>query len=330
MMAQSSDTPNPSSHVHQEFHSLKIMSINVDSLVSHPKRFDLATFISDNKLNPRYELHFNGFNLIRTDRGATSKGGGTAILNRENLKYEPIFSPSSSNNVILEYTIIKLQLTNKTLYLIAVYANNKDQILYTAELSTLFDKLHLNRDTHFYLLAGNLNSRHMLGGPEKQEKGYLPQALDRLRRSPIETKIKSSVPKYIPLNKTLNYVNNKIRKLHKYKSFAVTQLNRIPTHTTHNGAPRANREYLKYLINLFNISIKAEYSASSSRYWETQIASIDFRKHDNFFRKINCFCRAKPAPKIDDLHINVHEPQLINRCNINPDNLVIRENNYII
>ena len=70
--------------------NLKIAAVNVNSIVSKHKRFELLGFttklshdiilISETKLNDKHKLEFKLFNLIRTDRPVSSQGGKTAIL----------------------------------------------------------------------------------------------------------------------------------------------------------------------------------------------------------------------------------------------------------
>ena len=63
--------------------NLKIAAINVNSIVSNHKRFELLEFttkfshdiilISETKLNNKHKLGFEFFNLIRTDRSGSSQ-----------------------------------------------------------------------------------------------------------------------------------------------------------------------------------------------------------------------------------------------------------------
>ena len=69
---------------------LKITAINVNSLVSHAKRFEFLQFIeihnpdvvliSETKLSEIHKISFADYNIIRTDRRNKKGGGGTAVL----------------------------------------------------------------------------------------------------------------------------------------------------------------------------------------------------------------------------------------------------------
>lgn len=68
-----------------ESFNLKIISININSLISNAKRLALLDtlknkkpqicFLSETRLNARHKPSFEGFNIIRNDSGR-----GTAIL----------------------------------------------------------------------------------------------------------------------------------------------------------------------------------------------------------------------------------------------------------
>ena len=71
-------------------HKLKIISINVNSLIQNQRRDCLLNFtethkpdivlINETKLNPKYKIHFKDFTLVRNDRPNSKMRGGTAIL----------------------------------------------------------------------------------------------------------------------------------------------------------------------------------------------------------------------------------------------------------
>lgn len=125
---------------------VKLAAINVNSLISLNKRYDLLQFlnsnnvdialISETKLSSKYKIEFSDFNIIRNDRNNNNAGGGTAILIKRHIQFETISTPSSRNNQIVEYTIAKVKLkNNQYLFMISIHANNKDQSAYNAELS---------------------------------------------------------------------------------------------------------------------------------------------------------------------------------------------------
>ena len=85
--------------------NLKIASINVNSIVALNKRYDLFSFakthnfdillLCEIKLNFRHKIQFTDYNFIRTDRAHNTKGGGTAIISRNSIPYEIIYTPNS-------------------------------------------------------------------------------------------------------------------------------------------------------------------------------------------------------------------------------------------
>ena len=166
---------------------LKIFSINVNSLVSHSKRHELIKFLEshnpdivllcETKLNKRHKVQFSDYEIIRTDRPNSQKGGGTAILIKRdlNISWSQIYSPSSLRNEILEYTIIQLNLNNsKKLFIVSVYANNEYRNIFTNELNQLFSSLKLNNLDNYFIVAGDLNARQISWGDVNSNyKGFL-------------------------------------------------------------------------------------------------------------------------------------------------------------
>ena len=150
--------------------SLKIIAINTNSLISLSKRYKLLNFldtnkpdialISETKLNKRYKIQFENYDIIRADRLNSQKGGGTAIIINRHFPYQQIFSPSSSNNKIVEYTRIKIQNNNYNLFITSLYVNNLGKRIFIDEIKDLFHKLDLTRGKNYYVMAGDLNARH--------------------------------------------------------------------------------------------------------------------------------------------------------------------------
>lgn len=171
--------------------NLKIIQINVNSLISISRRYDLQQFLNmhnpdivllnETKLNPRHRLQFLNYNIIRKDRVHSKQGGGTAILVRDKLKYY-----SFSNNIIdsfefLEACIIKIpMISNKNMYIIsAYYPSGNNDSKFKTDMFKLFDSLNLQNIDNYYILAGDLNGRHPdWGNPSDNPKGnYLKQWL---------------------------------------------------------------------------------------------------------------------------------------------------------
>lgn len=107
---------------------IKIFSINVNSIIANQRRATLTKFlhetrpdivcINETKLNAKHFLSFKKFNIIRSDNTKKERAGGTAIIIRNNLKYEHIKIPDLENNKVLQTTILKLTLQyNKYLFM---------------------------------------------------------------------------------------------------------------------------------------------------------------------------------------------------------------------
>lgn len=173
MMARVSG-PTPSPHIAREpdrrVDSLKIASLNVNSLIKQQKRAALLDFviehdlnialIGETKLRGVHVLTFSDYELFRSDRPGSLNGGGTAVLIKNTLPYELVSAPSSANDKILEHTIVRIKFPDGNLFVIAIYANNDSGQHFVDELNTLIRKLNLHRKDNFYLIAGNFNARH--------------------------------------------------------------------------------------------------------------------------------------------------------------------------
>ena len=80
------------------YKNLKIIHINVNSIISISRRYELQTFLklhdpdivllNETKLNKLHKVYFNNYNMIRNDRKDAKQGGGTAILIKDIIKYE--------------------------------------------------------------------------------------------------------------------------------------------------------------------------------------------------------------------------------------------------
>ena len=154
-------------------HKLKIISINVNSLIQNQRRDGLLNFtethkpdivlINETKVNPKYKIHSKDFNLVRNDRANSKLGGGTEILIKKtvNMVFVELHIPHLKNASVLETSIIKLSLPHQVkLYIIAAYApgNNKKNV--RSEFQKVFASLELDNPKNFYILAGDLNAKH--------------------------------------------------------------------------------------------------------------------------------------------------------------------------
>jgi len=154
-----------------EDRALNIISINANSIVSHERRADLQNFakhhkpdlllINETKLNSRHNVQINGYKIVRTDRQNAIRGGGTAILIKNGLYYETVQISSIQNFQCIETTIISLNLrNNKKVYIISAYAAAGSNSTFYQEIQQLFVNLNLQDTDAYYIIAGDLNSKH--------------------------------------------------------------------------------------------------------------------------------------------------------------------------
>lgn len=108
---------------------LKVIQLNINSLVSKNKRTEFNLFLkkykpqivmlSETKLNKKHKLFFDGYKILRNDRN-TNKGGGTAIIHQNNIDCEYITTPNSITS--FECCLAKLKLkTGKNIILASIY-----------------------------------------------------------------------------------------------------------------------------------------------------------------------------------------------------------------
>lgn len=155
----------------KSLHKIKIISVNVNSIIKNQRRASLMNLIntqkpdilllSETKLNKKHILRFENYNIIRTDRNGTHIGGGTAIIIKKTLKYNEIKIPEIEKDNIVEQTIIKLNSgNNKILYIIAAYAKCGSQKEFIPDINRTFNYLKLDHLDTYYILAGDLNAKH--------------------------------------------------------------------------------------------------------------------------------------------------------------------------
>lgn len=121
---------------------LKIIHINVNSIIRLARRYELLNFLNKNKpdivllnetkLNKKHKLLFEEYDFVRRDRVGSNRGGGTAILVKKDIKFKTITNTHIEKFKYLEACIIKIITnSNNCLYIISVYypSGNNDQYL---------------------------------------------------------------------------------------------------------------------------------------------------------------------------------------------------------
>lgn len=125
--------------------NVKIIILNVNSLISHTKRFELQVFLqkhqtdflllSETMLNSIHKLAFKNYKILGNDRN-NSFGGGTAILLKE--KFYVLSVSSNLTRDSLEYTAGKINLSNnKKLVLVSVYNNNQNHSNFGDDMNSM-------------------------------------------------------------------------------------------------------------------------------------------------------------------------------------------------
>lgn len=126
----------------------------------------------------------------------------------------------------------------------------------------------------------------------------------------IQQTIEAIVPKAKDYkNGYLIYENHTIKRLHKLKSRLITRVNETK-HTTNNNKYNHEYLYLKTTIKLVNYKLQNEYAKSVTAYWQALHRSINHKKQENFFPKINKFLRSKTPIQINNLKIKANDPIL--------------------
>lgn len=145
------------------FKNLKVIALNVNSIIKITRRHNLNNFIkknhpdfmliSETKLNENHKVSFSNYNVYRNDRLIDS-GGGTAIICKNVYKVEQM--PHDNNIKSLEYTMVKVFLSNNELfYVISVYRSQTKQ-LNTCDLEVLISKCGHSK----FIIGGDFNSKH--------------------------------------------------------------------------------------------------------------------------------------------------------------------------
>ena len=152
---------------------LKMVAINVNSIIQNQRRGSLLNFLKKNdpdiaalgetKLNHKHKIEFKDYNIIRRDRPNAKQGGGVALLIKRELKFKQIILAEVEQFKNIEAVIISINLqNNKKLYVIAVYAAHEqsERGKFNEDIIKLFEILKLDDPDNYFVLAGDLNARH--------------------------------------------------------------------------------------------------------------------------------------------------------------------------
>lgn len=153
------------------FRGLKIISLNVNSIITNSRRANLLGFLvrhkpdivllCETKLNKYHNLSFAEYSLYRNDRVNATQGGGTAILVKRGIAFRKVEHFDIQSFSCLETTVISLDLGNhKFLKVISAYATENSIRNFSDEFTRLFQILRLNDLDNYYILAGDFNAKH--------------------------------------------------------------------------------------------------------------------------------------------------------------------------
>lgn len=152
--------------------SLRIIAVNVNSIIKNYKRASLLALleanapdiclVSETKLNDKHNLEFQDYVVIRKDRPNSVYAGGTAILIKKMFKFQIVHDAEFNKNKCLETTIISVKISNsKNIFIISAYApKSSTPDIFLVELENIFKKLQLHEENNYYILAGDLNAKH--------------------------------------------------------------------------------------------------------------------------------------------------------------------------
>lgn len=146
--------------------NLKIILINVNSLITHSKRAIFENFLNSNcpdialvtetKLNPNLKPKFKNYNLIRTDRISENPGGGVCILINENIKFDVLNLPAFNS---LEVSGVKIYLKdNQFINIYSCY--HSSFIKLSIDPSDIQAIVQHSGNTPF-VIGGYFNSKHI-------------------------------------------------------------------------------------------------------------------------------------------------------------------------
>lgn len=146
---------------------LKVMELNVNSIVSLQRRADLDFFIkkhnpdilmlNETHLLTKYKLNFKNYNFIRRDK-IDNTSTGTGVLIKKCIKHNMVEINDSLSN--LENIIIRVHLSKqKFLYCVCVYINHNRHID-VVDFDKVFNALDLK--SNYYIIGGDFNCRHTL------------------------------------------------------------------------------------------------------------------------------------------------------------------------
>ena len=144
----------------------------------------------------------------------------------------------------------------------------------------------------------------------------IDQSIESLEKI-IWKAIEKHTPKIKKKNPIDNYINERIKKLQKSKSFLITQINNFYK----NNLNRHSNEFinLKYLLEEIRKEVKLEFEKSINHHWSQKIANIPENDPSKTFPEINKIFRKKDKPSLPNtIIIPENKSIVLTHANINP------------
>ncbi|XP_050488684.1 uncharacterized protein LOC126872624 [Bombus huntii] len=141
--------------------------------------------------------------------------------------------------------------------------------------------------------------------------------------------LQKSVPNIKQKNSCEPYINNKIKELHRDKSYIISKINNIKFNYSYDK--REELEFPKYLLYRIKAQLKQEFANSINHYWTNKIKNISKNDSANMFPQINQIFRPKEQNPIPPLKLPPENASLIQEAGITIHNTIKdTDGNFII
>ncbi|XP_012244110.1 uncharacterized protein LOC105681103 [Bombus impatiens] len=133
--------------------------------------------------------------------------------------------------------------------------------------------------------------------------------IEKHTQTALQTALQKSVPNIKQKNSCEPYINNKIKELHRDKSYIISKINNIKLNYSYDK--REELEFPKYLLYKIKAQMKQEFANSINHYWTNKIKNISKNDSANMFPQINQIFRPKEQNPIPPLKLPSENASLI-------------------
>lgn len=154
-----------------EIDSIRIMQLNVNSLISNNKKHEFSkmllkhkphvALLSETKLKNKNKIDINKYKIYRNDR-STDSGGGTAICVVDTIVSEYIAQPKNIKSIESCTILIKLE-NNAKMYFTAIYKPPRNKL----NPNDLDHIINIDKNA-CHMIAGDFNSHHPKWGDRNE------------------------------------------------------------------------------------------------------------------------------------------------------------------